>query len=45
MILGEKDMDTLSTSFLSRKVANDRINFGLERTKNLNILVHWVHAP
>ena len=40
--LCEKEIDTLSTSFSSRTVANGRINFGLRRTKKIKFLLHWV---
>ena len=40
--LTEKDITYLSNSFARRTIQNDRINFGIRRTKRLKQMVHWV---
>ena len=40
--LTEKYITELSESFSRRTVQNDRINFGIRRTKRLKHMVHWV---
>ena len=38
----EKDIDTLASGFSKRTAADGRIHFGLNRTKRLKSLIHWV---
>ena len=40
--LTEKDITELSESFARRTAQNDRINFGIRRTKRLKHMMHWV---
>ena len=40
--LTDKDITELSESFSRRTANNDRINFGIRRTKRLKHMVHWV---
>ena len=41
--LTEKDITYLSESFARRTAQNDRINFGIRRTKRMTQMMHWVH--
>ena len=40
--LTEKDVTELSESFARRTSQNDRINFGIRRTKRIKHMMHWV---
>ena len=40
--LTEKDIKDLQESFARRTAQNDRINFGIRRTKRLKNMMHWV---
>ena len=40
--LTEKDIKDLQESFARRTAQNDRINFGICRTKRLKNMMHWV---
>ena len=40
--LTEKDISDLEKSYLKRTAADSRLIFGLQKTKHLKSMVHWV---
>ena len=41
--LKDKDISELSESFSRRTQANGRIDFGIQRTKKMKFMLHWIH--
>ena len=42
--LSEKDISDLEYSYSKRTVGDGRFIFGLQRTKRVKAMIHWVHS-